>query len=189
MKDGAQKAVGQKISYIHQVCRRNIPTLGRLQRTEWNVRDSAATVVFIPDSKYRSGGTDFTIECARKYGKPYCIIHDMDRGAIFDIKCMISRLGEELSLNIAGPRQWCIAAIAAVAQGLPEAGFLSKAVLIAAAGRYRRYHARPKNFRIGFVIHPGLLPARILNHDKTLLGIPPDSVTVDNALNIEFAQG
>jgi hypothetical protein len=75
------------------------------QRTEWNVRDSAATAVFVPDSKYNSSGTDFTIECARKYGKPYCIIHYMDRGAIIDIKCMISRLGEERSLNIAGPRQ------------------------------------------------------------------------------------
>jgi Circularly permutated YpsA SLOG family len=48
------------------------------QRTEWNVRDSAATVVFVPDSKYSSRGTDFTIECAKKYGKPYCIIHYMD---------------------------------------------------------------------------------------------------------------
>jgi hypothetical protein len=38
------------------------------QRTEWNVRDSAATVVFVPDSKYCSRGTDFTIECAKKYG-------------------------------------------------------------------------------------------------------------------------
>jgi hypothetical protein len=27
-----------------------------------------------------------------------------------------------------------------------------------------------------------ILPARILNHDKALLGISPDSVTVDNAL-------
>jgi hypothetical protein len=45
------------------------------QRTEWNVRDSAATVVFVPDSKYCSTGTDFTIECAKKHGKPYCILH------------------------------------------------------------------------------------------------------------------
>ena len=81
------------------------PSKSPEQRTEWNVRDSAATVVFVPDSKYCSRGTDFTIECARKYGKPYCIIHYMDRGAIIDIKCMISRLGEERSLNIAGPRQ------------------------------------------------------------------------------------
>ena len=56
------------------------------QRTEWNVRDSAATVVLVPDSKYCSTGTDFTIECARKYGKPYCIIHYLDRAAIIGLK-------------------------------------------------------------------------------------------------------
>jgi Circularly permutated YpsA SLOG family len=75
------------------------------QRTEWNVRDSAATVVFVPDSKYSSRGADFTIECAKKYGKPYCIIHYFDRGAIMGLKSVISQLGEEHSLNIAGPRE------------------------------------------------------------------------------------
>ena len=75
------------------------------QRTEWNVRDSAATVVFVPDSKYCSRGTDFTIECAKKYGKPYCVIHYLDRGAIMGLKNMISQLGDEQSLNIAGPRE------------------------------------------------------------------------------------
>jgi len=75
------------------------------QRTEWNVRDSAATVVLVPDSKYCSTGTDFTIESAKKYGKPYCIIHYLDRAAIIGLKNMISRLGNEQSLNIAGPRE------------------------------------------------------------------------------------
>jgi hypothetical protein len=81
------------------------PSKSLEQRTERNVRDSAATVVFVPDSKYRSRGTDFTIECAKKYGKPYCIIHYLDRGAIIGLKNVISRLGEEQSLNIAGPRE------------------------------------------------------------------------------------
>jgi Circularly permutated YpsA SLOG family len=75
------------------------------QRTEWNVRDSAATVVFVPGSKYRSRGTDFTIECAKKYEKPYCIIHYLDGGAIIGLENVISRLGEEQSLNIVGPRE------------------------------------------------------------------------------------
>jgi Circularly permutated YpsA SLOG family len=81
------------------------PSESHEQRTEWNVRDSAATVVLVPDSKYCSTGTDFTIECAKKYGKPYCIIHYLDRGAIIGLKNMISRLGNEQSLNIAGPRE------------------------------------------------------------------------------------
>src|ERR1700732_1680264 len=49
-------------------------------------------------------------------------------------------------------------------------------VTTAATTRVRR------SSEYGFVIHPGPPPARILNHDKALLGIPPDSVTVDNAL-------
>jgi hypothetical protein len=75
------------------------------QRTEWNVRDSAATVIFVPDSKYCSRGTDFTIECAKKYRKPYCVIHYLDRGAIIGLNNMISQLGRANSLNIAGPRE------------------------------------------------------------------------------------
>ena len=81
------------------------PSESHEQRTEWNVRDSAATVVLVPDSKYCSTGTDFTIECAKKYEKPYCIIHYLDRAAIIGLKNMISRLGNEQSLNIAGPRE------------------------------------------------------------------------------------
>jgi putative molybdenum carrier protein len=96
MKDGAQKAVGQKIS---------TPGESPEQQTEWNVHDSAATVVFVPDSKYYSRGTDFKIECAKKYGKPYCIIHYLDRGAIMGLNNMISQLGGAQSLNIAGPRE------------------------------------------------------------------------------------
>lgn len=75
------------------------------QRTEWNVRDSAATVVFVPSPNYRSGGTDFTIACAEKYGKPCYLVHYLDDEANIDIKNVISRLGEEQSLNIAGPRE------------------------------------------------------------------------------------
>ena len=39
-------------------------------------------------------GTDFTIECAKKYGKPHCIIHYLDREAIIGLKNVISRLRE-----------------------------------------------------------------------------------------------
>jgi hypothetical protein len=75
------------------------------QRTEWNVRDSAATLVLVPHSNYRSQGTDFTIECARKCGKPFSIIHYLDEDAVIGIRNMISRLPEGQSLNIAGPRE------------------------------------------------------------------------------------
>jgi hypothetical protein len=84
---------------------RETPSKSPEQRTKWNVRDSAATVIFVPDSKYRSRGTDFTIECVKKYGKPYCIVHYLDGAAITGLKNVVSRLGEEQSLNIAGPRE------------------------------------------------------------------------------------
>lgn len=75
------------------------------QRTEWNVRDSAATLVLVPHANYQSQGTDFTIDCARKQGKPLGIVHYMEEGAIIGIRNMLSRLREEDSLNIAGPRE------------------------------------------------------------------------------------
>lgn len=75
------------------------------QRTEWNVRDSAATMIFVPHASYHSVGTDFTLACAKKYGRPYNIIHYWEDGAAGHIKKMLSRLGEEQSINIAGPRE------------------------------------------------------------------------------------
>jgi hypothetical protein len=47
-------------------------------------------LVFVPDSKYRSRGTDFTVECARKYGKPYYIVHYLDGAAITGLKKVVS---------------------------------------------------------------------------------------------------
>ena len=103
-------------------------------RTNWNVRDSAATVVFVPDSKYRSRGTDSTVECAKKYGKPYCVIHYLDRGAIMGLKNMISQLGDEQSLNIAGPRE----------SELPGAYDLCLAIFIKGLASYCGKNSDPK---------------------------------------------
>jgi hypothetical protein len=86
-------------------CLTETPSRSPEQRTEWNVRDSAATLVLVPHRNYRSPGTDFTIDCARKYNKPCSIIHYLDNEAVTAIKNMISRLQEGQSLNIAGPRE------------------------------------------------------------------------------------
>jgi hypothetical protein len=87
------------------------------QRTEWNVRDSAATVVLVPDANYHSRGADFTIAGAKTYGKPCCIINYLDDDAIIGFRKVMSRFGEEQSIDIAGPREsehpgayeWCLA--------------------------------------------------------------------------------
>jgi hypothetical protein len=80
------------------------PSESSEQRTEWNVRDSAATLVLVPHANYRSRGTDSAIAWAKKYGKPCSIIHYMDRSAVIGVSTALSRLREEQSLNIAGPR-------------------------------------------------------------------------------------
>jgi hypothetical protein len=86
-------------------CLKETPTDSPDQRTEWNVRDSTATVVLVPDANYRSKGTQFTIECAKKYSKPCTVIHYLEDGAVAQLKNVISRLGEGKTLNIAGPRE------------------------------------------------------------------------------------
>jgi hypothetical protein len=75
------------------------------QRTEWNVRDAAATVVLVPHSQFSSPGTTFKIECTKKYAKPCTVIHYLDDGAAAQLQDVISVLKENTSLNIAGPRE------------------------------------------------------------------------------------
>jgi hypothetical protein len=75
------------------------------QRTEWNVRDSAATLILVPGKDYRSSGTDFSIECAKRYGKPCHIVDYSNGGAAAAIEEVFSRLEAKDSLNIAGPRE------------------------------------------------------------------------------------
>jgi Circularly permutated YpsA SLOG family len=75
------------------------------QRTEWNVRDSALTVVLVPRAQFCSPGTNFTIACARKLGKRCMIIHYLDARAQEQLTGIIASLKEEVSVNIAGPRE------------------------------------------------------------------------------------
>jgi hypothetical protein len=52
------------------------PAAEYAQRTEWNVRDSDATLVLLRGAP--SGGTAVSIELARRHGKP-CLVVDMNR--------------------------------------------------------------------------------------------------------------
>lgn len=49
---------------------RETPTADDAQRTEWNVRDSDATVVF-SIARELAGGSETTIQFARRSGKPF----------------------------------------------------------------------------------------------------------------------
>jgi hypothetical protein len=53
---------------------RETPTANYLQRTEWNVRDSDATVVFASSPRL-TGGTKRTVQFAQQHAKPYLVLH------------------------------------------------------------------------------------------------------------------
>ena len=71
------------------------------QRTVWNVRDSDATLIICPRGA-DSGGTALTEQTARELGKPCLFIRseeDVDQAREW-----LDALGDELDLNVAGPR-------------------------------------------------------------------------------------
>jgi Circularly permutated YpsA SLOG family len=86
-------------------CLKETPSSDPRQRTEWNVRDSGLTVVLVPHAQFSSPGTDFTIACAKKFGKRCMIIHYLDAQAQEQLTGIIASLTEAISVNIAGPRE------------------------------------------------------------------------------------
>ena len=79
------------------------PDVPRSQRTEWNVRDSDATLIL------RSGippgpGTTWTIECAKRYEKPLLICDVDDLKAKEKIARWLAANPIE-TLNVAGPSE------------------------------------------------------------------------------------
>jgi Circularly permutated YpsA SLOG family len=73
-------------------------------RTTLNVRDSTATVVFTPPIATSSGVTQ-TLTMANVLKRPIAVIDpsSAEADALFD--AFISRLGPEVTLNVAGPRE------------------------------------------------------------------------------------
>lgn len=72
------------------------------QRTEWNVRDSDATLILHGGTV--SGGTRLTAELARRYGRPLMIL---DLAAATDLEVPLGwlRAHRIRVLNLAGPRE------------------------------------------------------------------------------------
>ena len=80
------------------------PSASYAQRTEWNVRDSDATLVICFGAP--SGGTARTVEFAASLGRP-CLLLDLDRGERDERVRTLSRwlAGQRPRvLNVAGPR-------------------------------------------------------------------------------------
>jgi hypothetical protein len=81
---------------------RNLRQLPFLQRTEWNVRDSDATVLFSLASEL-TGGSKRTVEFAKKHQKPWIHLAAGDQDVAQRLKDWLAQNTIEV-LNVAGPR-------------------------------------------------------------------------------------
>lgn len=102
------------------------PSSHPLQRTEWNIRDSNATLILTDSSGLASSiGTTRAHELAHKAGKPMCVLDVTDpqahaRGAAWLDK-QRKRFGADLILGIGGPRETEAPGIHARAEEVIEA--------------------------------------------------------------------
>ena len=75
-------------------------------RTEWNVRDSDATLLLTERPDALSGGTALTRDLARRLGRPFLVTSTEDVEAV---RAWLRELREQadkpLVLNVAGPRE------------------------------------------------------------------------------------
>jgi hypothetical protein len=78
------------------------PSAAYLQRTEWNVRDSDATVLFSIDQKL-TGGSKKTVEFAGMHNKPCLHLCAGDEAAAEKLRAFVEEHGAKV-LNVAGPR-------------------------------------------------------------------------------------
>jgi len=99
------------------------PSASYLQRTEWNVRDSDATVLFSIESAL-TGGSKKTVEFARAHKKPNLHLCAGDKAAAEKLKAFVEEHRVKM-LNVAGPR----------ASKEPEVGEFVRRTLQAAFGR------------------------------------------------------
>jgi hypothetical protein len=86
---------------------RETPSRDPAQRTEWNVRDSAVTLILTSGGTGApSPGTEFTARVAAELGRPclsVSLVGGPEPGSVAEELAAI--LGEEGSLNVAGPRE------------------------------------------------------------------------------------
>ena len=68
------------------------------QSTIWNVRDSHATLIIGPIENFMH--LNLALEVADSYGRPVCVSDNKKQ-----IMAWLSKLGEELTLNVIGPSE------------------------------------------------------------------------------------
>ena len=70
-------------------------------RTRWNVRDSDATLVLMPEG-VESPGTDLTVALAAELGRPHLVVDVED---VTEVRAWLAGLPAGSTLNVAGPRE------------------------------------------------------------------------------------
>ncbi len=81
-----------------------------LQRTEWNVRDSNATLIIVDGAGLPvSIGTQRAREWAHQHGKPFLVVdtgeaHAAQQAAVW-LKAQKQRFGPYMTLGVGGPRE------------------------------------------------------------------------------------
>jgi hypothetical protein len=81
------------------------PDIARSLRTEWNVRDSDATLVLRPGARHRPDpGTDWAEACAARFGRPLLVCDLSDPGCASRIEQWLHATGARV-LNVAGPSE------------------------------------------------------------------------------------
>src|SRR5262245_32169021 len=92
-------------------CSPDAPEIPRSQRTEWNVRDSDATLILRPQSLgEQDPGTNWTKRCAARYGRTLLVCDPWDRMAQVQIDQWLKGLPIE-TLNVAGPSEGTVPGI------------------------------------------------------------------------------
>ena len=94
------------------------PDVPRSLRTQWNVRDSDATLILQPDSRDKADpGTDWTRRCAERYEKPLLICDLADPESPIRIRQWLRAFPIE-TLNVAGPSERAVPGIGGEAYAL-----------------------------------------------------------------------
>ncbi|WP_225910616.1 putative molybdenum carrier protein [Thermoleptolyngbya sichuanensis] len=82
------------------------PSPDPAQRTEWNVRDSTATLILVRSEDWQhSAGTQLTQAIATHLKKPLQIIQLNEAIALAALRAWLQTLPQNAILNIAGPRE------------------------------------------------------------------------------------
>jgi len=85
---------------------RETPTEDSAVRTEWNVRDSDATLLLTDRPDSLTGGTALTRDLAVRLGRPFLVTSSSDAESVRAwLRALCEESSDALVLNVAGPRE------------------------------------------------------------------------------------